>query len=163
MIYSINLQSPLGPLIISADSCGITSITLDQLISPPLKEFIPKIIPSNYLKHLILARNELTEYFNKKRTSFSFNKHLKGTPFQKKVWSELEKIPFGYTLSYSELAKNIKIQKAARAVGNAVHNNPIFIALPCHRIILKNGKIGGFAQPIRIKHWLLRHESGTLF
>ncbi len=60
------------------------------------------------------------------------------------------------------LRAKIKMPKAARAVGNAVHNNPIFIALPCHRVILKNGKIGGFAQPIEIKRWLLKHESGNL-
>jgi methylated-DNA-[protein]-cysteine S-methyltransferase len=81
-----------------------------------------------------------------------------GTPFQRKVWAELAKIPFGTTLSYAELARRVGAPRAARAVGQAVGANPIPILIPCHRVIRSDGALGGFSAGLEIKQWLLRHE-----
>ena len=81
-----------------------------------------------------------------------------GTPFQRKVWDELRRIPFGKTVSYGELARRIGAPKAARAVGQAVGANPIPIVIPCHRVIQSSGALGGFSAGLEIKGWLLHHE-----
>ncbi|MBM4286438.1 MAG: methylated-DNA--[protein]-cysteine S-methyltransferase [Deltaproteobacteria bacterium] len=83
---------------------------------------------------------------------------LKGTPFQIRVWQELQKIPRGTTISYQELAKRVGNPKAARAVGQAVGANPIPIIIPCHRVIAANGSLGGYSSGLDRKRWLLEHE-----
>ena len=81
-----------------------------------------------------------------------------GTPFQRKVWGELTRIPTGETVSYGELAEICGIPKGARAIGSAVGRNPIWIAIPCHRVLAVGGGIGGYAGGISRKLWLLAHE-----
>ena len=82
-----------------------------------------------------------------------------GTEFQKSVWHELEKIPFGKTKTYGEIAKEIGNPKAGRAVGSACNKNPLPIIVPCHRVIGANGKLTGFAGGTETKEWLLGHEA----
>ena len=101
---------------------------------------------------------QLEKYFNKELKSFDIPLRLSGTPFQKRVFLELLKIPYGSTVSYQELAKRVGNQKASRAVGNANGKNPIAIIIPCHRVISKNGSIGGFSSEINIKRKLLKLE-----
>ncbi len=81
-----------------------------------------------------------------------------GTPFQQTVWSALERIPFGQTASYGEIAGRIAAPKAVRAVGAANGKNPIAIIVPCHRVIGGNGKLTGYAGGLQRKQWLLEHE-----
>jgi len=83
---------------------------------------------------------------------------LRGTDFQKKVWKEIYKINYGKLTSYGILAKNIKKPKAARAVGNALGENPICIIIPCHRVVWNNGGIGGFGKGLHRKRFLLNVE-----
>jgi len=83
---------------------------------------------------------------------------LPGTPFQKKVWIELTKIPYGKTISYLELAKRIGRPKSVRAVANAVGANPLPIQIPCHRVIASNGTIGGYSLGVKMKIKLLKLE-----
>ena len=101
---------------------------------------------------------QLEKYFNKELKSFDVPLRLSGTPFQKRVYSQLLQIPYGSTISYQELAKRVGNEKASRAVGNANGKNPIAIIIPCHRVIAKNGSIGGFSGGIDIKRKLLEFE-----
>lgn len=101
---------------------------------------------------------QIDEYFRGKRKEFSVNLQLQGTDFQKKVWSQLMKIPFGETLSYKDVAASIGNEKAVRAVGNANGKNRIAIIIPCHRVIGSSGKLIGYASGVWRKEWLLLHE-----
>lgn len=103
---------------------------------------------------------QLVEYFLGNRISFDFPYKLIGTSFQTEVWNCLRTIPYGSTASYQDIAIKINRPKAARAIGNAVNKNPLLIVIPCHRVINKNGKLGGFALDISIKHTLLEIEKG---
>lgn len=107
-------------------------------------------------------KTQLDKYFSGEKESFEININPKGTVFQKLVWSELLKIPYGATKSYSEIAKNIGNKKAQRAVGSACNKNPIMIIIPCHRVVSKNGDLGGFAYGNSVKQKLLNIESGVI-
>ena len=110
---------------------------------------------------LTVACRQLTEYFAGKRKVFDLPIRLNGTPFQQIVWKGLQQIPYGETLSYADLARQIGRNKAARAVGNANHHNPLMIIIPCHRVVASNGKMGGYAGGIARKAWLLEKEKGN--
>lgn len=102
---------------------------------------------------------QLDEYFAGKRTKFELKISPKGTEFQKKVWEELLKIPYGKTKSYQEIAEAVGKPKAQRAVGSACNKNPILLIIPCHRVVSKTGKLTGFACGIDRKEQLLKMES----
>lgn len=104
------------------------------------------------------CQKQLDEYFKGKRKSFSLKLQLEGTDFQKKVWAELMKIPFGKTASYKDIATAIGNQKAVRAVGGANGKNNIAIIIPCHRVIGADGSLVGFGGGLWRKVWLLNHE-----
>jgi len=101
---------------------------------------------------------QLEEYFDGRRKEFDIPIKLRGTEFQKKVWNELLKIPYGATVSYKDIAIKIGNPKACRAVGMANHNNPILIIVPCHRVINENNKLGGYALGLDLKRKLLELE-----
>ena len=101
---------------------------------------------------------QLEEYFDGKRKEFDISIKLIGTEFQKKVWNELLKIPYGETVSYKDIAITTGSPKACRAVGMANHNNPILIIVPCHRVINENKKLGGYALGLDLKRRLLELE-----
>jgi methylated-DNA-[protein]-cysteine S-methyltransferase len=105
---------------------------------------------------------QLDEYFNHKREVFDLKLDLKGTEFQKRVWAELLKIPFGKTISYKDLSVKLGDIKAIRAVGTANGANPVSIIIPCHRVIGSNGSLTGYAGGLWRKKWLLEHESREL-
>jgi O-6-methylguanine DNA methyltransferase len=101
---------------------------------------------------------QLEEYFEGTRTEFDCSLLTNGTTYQEKVWRELLKVPYGKTISYGELAKRVGNPKGARSVGMAVHFNPIGIIIPCHRVIMSSGELGGYASGVLRKKWLLEHE-----
>ncbi|MDO5580156.1 MAG: methylated-DNA--[protein]-cysteine S-methyltransferase [Planctomycetia bacterium] len=101
---------------------------------------------------------ELEEYFSGKRETFDIPVVPKGTPFMQRVWKELLKIPYGSTLSYKDIAIKVGSPKGFRAVGGAVHRNPVPILIPCHRIIGANGSLVGFANGLDLKRLLLDLE-----
>lgn len=147
------LDSPIGPLEIHASDSGVTAIHFSRAKKPALRK-------SN---HPILreCQKQLQEYFAGKRKQFDLPLDFTGTEFQKKVWLELAKIPFGKTTSYAELARRVGNPKACRAVGQANNKNPIPLVIPCHRVIGKNGDLVGFAGRLDIKKRLLNHECRT--
>lgn len=105
-----------------------------------------------------MAYKELNEYFEGKRKRFDLPVKFDGTEFQMKVWKALAEIPYGETISYSELADRIGNTKAARAVGGANNKNPIMIVIPCHRVIGANGSLVGYAGGIEVKKRLIELE-----
>ncbi len=102
--------------------------------------------------------NELKEYFNHQRKKFDIMLDIKGTPFQKRVWKQLQKIPFGEIVSYKYIAVKIRQPKAFRAVGHANALNPVAIIIPCHRVVNVNGNLCGYAAGLSIKEKLLELE-----
>lgn len=120
-----------------------------------LNKEIPYIHNPSFLAPYV---QQIKEYFAKKRTTFSIPIHFKGTPFQEEVWKTLLNISYGETQSYSQIAQAIGHPLAVRAVGSAVGKNPIMIIIPCHRIISKDGGLGGFGGGLPLKIKLLAIE-----
>jgi len=146
-IFSID--SPVGPIHISSEDGKITAV-----------EFRAAELERNCPESLIEKQcaSELAEYFAGKRTEFTFPMEQPGTEFQKRVWDELVKIPFGKTISYHELAVRLGDPKCIRAAGTANGKNNIAIIVPCHRVIGSDGSLTGYAGGMDKKEWLLRLE-----
>ncbi len=139
-------------VIISADGEAVNKIELIKSKTHKLNNLIQS-------KNTILAAKQIEEYFKKSRTSFDFP--IKTTPstfFQSKVWSVCMSIPYGETRTYKWLADAIKTSNSARAVGNALGKNPLPIVIPCHRVIRRDGSLGGFSCGLDIKQFLLDLE-----
>lgn len=147
MFYS-TMESPIGTLYLIG--------TKDYLCQ--IKIHCPKEITRQDLPLFQEAQRQLKEYFSGKRKVFQLPIFFQGTPFQEKVWRSLLNIPYGTTKSYQEIAREIGNEKAVRAVGGAVHCNPLPLILPCHRVIGKNGSLVGFGLGLSTKKWLLEHE-----
>lgn len=145
------IKTPLGIAKICGDEKGISVISVSDegvislIIPPVLKESI----------------SQLNDYFRGKRTTFSFKLNPSGTEFQQKVWKSLLEIPFGETMSYMELSKKLGDVKAIRAVASANGKNPLWIVVPCHRVIGTDGSLTGYAGGLWRKKWLLEHENPT--
>jgi len=144
------INSPLGFTKIVGDGQGIASVTVLNS-----EEKVTDIIP----QELEDCVDQLKEYFQGERQQFNFQINPKGTEFQKRVWQKLLSIPFGKTASYLELSKQLGDVKAIRAVANANGKNPLWIVVPCHRVIGSDGSLTGYAGGLQRKQWLLEHES----
>jgi methylated-DNA-[protein]-cysteine S-methyltransferase len=143
------INSPIGTAKIVGDENGISQISIVE------EGVISTTIPDD----LKVAVKQLNEYFTGSRTDFDFKLNPKGTDFQQKVWQELLNIPFGKTISYIDLSKKLGDVKAIRAVASANGKNPLWIVLPCHRVIGTDGSLTGYAGGLWRKKWLLEHES----
>ncbi len=146
------INSPLGITKIVGDENGISVISI--LSQGQVSKTIPKELKD--------AVAQLKEYFEGKRIDFDFKLNPKGTDFQQKVWQELLNIPFGKTMSYLDLSKKLGDVKAIRAVASANGKNPLWIVIPCHRVIGKDGSLTGYAGELWRKKWLLEHENPTI-
>ena len=148
------LQTPLGIAYIEGDADGlqIVSITNDPIPS----DFVS--IPED----LVTIVQQLADYFTGKRTVFDLKLNPKGTDFQKRVWEELLNVPFGRTMSYLDLSRRLGDEKAIRAVAAANGKNPIWLIVPCHRIIGSDGSLTGYAGGLWRKKWLIEFEKGGL-
>lgn len=143
-------KSPIGTLEIISEN--------NKLVSLKLVDCCEKSnIETDFIKDL---KNQLDEYFSGNRTTFNIKINPAGTDFQQLVWKELQKIPYGKTKSYSEIAAVAGNKNAQRAVGNACNKNPIMIIIPCHRVVSKNNNLGGYAYGSKIKQKLLNVENG---
>lgn len=144
------INTPLGLTEIQGDEKGVSKIhVLNEETETSTK--IPK-----ELKEAIV---QLDDYFKGKRTDFSFKINPSGTDFQQKVWQELLNIPYGKTCSYLDLSKKLGDIKAIRAVASANGKNPLWIVIPCHRVIGSDGSLTGYAGGLWRKKWLLEHEN----
>ena len=147
-------KTPIGIAKIVGDKNGIQSVSVldeDAISLELLNIKTPKCLQE--------CTNQLEEYFNGKRDSFNLTVNPKGTSFQKKVWKALLNIPYGKTKSYLEQSKALGDVKAIRAVASANGKNPLWIIIPCHRVIGSNGSLTGYAGGIWRKKWLLAHEN----
>lgn len=144
------IKTPLGFTKIEGDQDGISAITVLNS-----EEKITDIIPEELEDCAI----QLQEYFEGGRTQFDLKLNPSGTEFQKRVWDKLLEIPYGKTITYLDLSKHLGDVKAIRAVANANGKNPLWIVVPCHRVIGSDGSMTGYAGGIHRKKWLLEHES----
>ena len=156
-IFFTHLETPLCTLRLTSDGEAVTGIYLlpDHRHAPQLTV---EWVESPTLPIFLQAAAQLTEYFAGQRTEFSLPLAAQGTDFQKRVWAELTKIPYGHTISYGELARRLGNPNASRAVGLANGKNPISIVVPCHRVIGASGKLTGYGGGLARKEALLALE-----
>ena len=143
-------KTPIGIAKIVGDDNGIVSVSVidgDVNYSGSIPESLQKCV------------DQLEEYFQKSRTDFDIKLNPQGTDFQKKVWKELQEIPYGKTISYKDQSKKMNAPKAIRAIASANGKNPIWIIIPCHRVIGSDGSLTGYAGGVWRKKWLLEHEN----
>jgi methylated-DNA-[protein]-cysteine S-methyltransferase len=153
------IDSPYGPLTLVADAdgalCGL--YMAGQRHRPPEESFGPH---ASGLRCFARAEEQLSAYFAGELTEFSLEPALHGTPFQRRVWEQLTRIPFGTTLTYGQLAEALGNPQASRAVGLANGRNPVGIIVPCHRVIGANGSLTGYGGGLDRKRRLLDFERG---
>lgn len=146
--------SPIGPLTVVTQGEVLTRILFADAGRPAA----PPQGAREVWASSTAAVRQLEEYFRGDRTEFDLPLAPEGTPFQRRVWDELSKIPFGETRSYGQIADALGQPDAARAVGAANGQNPIPIVIPCHRVIGASGALVGFGGGLDTKRWLLHHE-----
>ena len=155
--YTI-MDSPFGPVCVVGAKAGLLRVDF-QRGNRPVHLAAVWQEDSDLLRD---ALHQLQEYFQGQRQSFTLPLAPPGTPFQQRVWQELQGIPFGTTLTYRELAQRLGMPQAARAVGHANGRNPLAIVIPCHRLIGSDGQLRGYAGGIALKQRLLQHEGVQL-
>ncbi len=151
LVLFCNIPHSTTKLLLAGDSDGLQIIQFECNIHVD-KNW--KECPESF-KEVV---RQLEEYFNQKRKTFDLNLNPQGTEFQMQVWERLEKIPFGETKYYGQIAEEVGNPKASRAIGMANNKNPIPIIIPCHRVIGKDGSLTGFASGLDVKQQLLSLE-----
>lgn len=152
------MDSPVGPLVLVAQDDALAALHLHEqrhlpdpaTFGPPDDGALPKVT------------EQLEAYFAGELTTFDVPLHLEGTPFQLRVWSALQEIPYGRTASYGELAARIGRPTASRAVGMANGRNPVAIIVPCHRVVGSDGRLVGYGGGVDRKRRLLALEGALL-
>lgn len=154
------IDTPIGKVLLESDGHSLTGLYFPaQLTQRSRFQARPQMsVPDSCQELFNQVQKQIEEYFRGERSSFDIATNPQGTEFQKKVWGELSKIPFGATISYKELANRVGNPKAARAVGMANSKNPISLIVPCHRVIGENGALTGYAGGLPSKEYLLRLE-----
>jgi len=146
-------ETPIGMIIVTCLGATVVAVELEREI--PFDGAYKATALSDQ------TARQLEEYFKGKRQNFDLPLAPIGTSFQQKVWKALQRIPYGKTKSYKQIAEKIDNPNASRAVGMANHNNPIMIIIPCHRVIGANGKLVGYAGGLSLKQQLLDLEKGA--
>lgn len=157
-MFHTTMKSPVGPLLLAGEESGLRLVRFvsGRRSQSPERDWIENKAP---FKEVI---RQLQAYFEGKLKEFDAPLVLEGTDFQLLVWRNLQKIPYGETISYGQLAKRIGKPEASRAVGLANGSNPIPIIIPCHRVIGSNGSLTGFGGGLPVKKKLLALESNQL-
>ena len=153
------MPTPVGPLRLIADASGLRRICFEHERHPRADDTAGHRDPSR----LAPVRAQLQQYFDGARREFDLPLHPRGTPFQLQVWNALRGIAYGTTISYAELATRIGNPAARRAVGAANGRNPLPIVVPCHRVIGRDGSLGGFGGGLEVKRALLALEGNAAF
>jgi len=164
MIYYSKINSPIGILGLVRDDDSLLRIYL------PNENISVSTLKQKYLYKAIIENksvfndtiDQLKDYFDGKRKIFNIKTKVEASPFYKKALFEVANVPYGKTSSYSDIALRLNNPKATRAVGTANARNPLPIIIPCHRIIAKNGKLGGYAGGLKMKKYLLDFEKKIL-
>jgi AraC family transcriptional regulator of adaptative response/methylated-DNA-[protein]-cysteine methyltransferase len=163
MIFTQTIDTPIGLMVAGAVKDGVCLLEfLDRKMLNTeykiLKKYLQTDLADGNNDHLNDLRRELSEYFSGKRTGFSVPLVYTGTDFQKTVWDELMRIPYGTTRSYSDQALALGNTLSVRAVAGANGMNKISIVVPCHRVIGENGNLTGYGGGLWRKKWLIEHE-----
>ena len=156
-LYYKVIDSPIGALKLLASDKGLCAVLFDGGERSKLY-YDGAIEQSDTHPVLERAHKQLSEYFTGKRKDFDVKLDMRGTVFQQKAWHELQKIPYGQTISYGEQARRVGDVKKARAVGMANGRNPLAIIVPCHRVIGASGSLVGFGGGLKTKQYLLEIE-----
>jgi methylated-DNA-[protein]-cysteine S-methyltransferase len=151
----IRLETPVGTLVFEARNNAVNSIHL----ATEEDAAVPYSAPEG--SALYIAARQIEEYFEGKRASFSFPMQAEGTSFQHQVWQALNTIPYGETRTYGDIALLVGNPKGARAVGGACNKNPLWIAVPCHRVLGAGGSLTGYAYGTGMKQTLLKLEQSN--
>jgi methylated-DNA-[protein]-cysteine S-methyltransferase len=153
--FLLRLDSPIGRIELTGDADHVTGLTIEHDGALPHDGQ-----PEHSSAVLEAARTQLLEYFDGRRVTFDVPVLMKGTPFQRAVWAELERLRWGEATSYGALASAVGRPGSARAIGGAVGANPIPIIVGCHRVLASDGRITGYSggEGIPTKLWLLGHE-----
>jgi methylated-DNA-[protein]-cysteine S-methyltransferase len=151
IVETVFIQTPVGVLEIKGDVEGLSAVLFNDSETVVISEKIPKELKDGV--------NQLQEYFEGKREEFSLRLAPKGTDFQKRVWEQLQEIPYGKTTSYQQMANQLGDPKVIRAAASANGKNPISIIIPCHRVIGNDGSLTGYAGGLHRKKWLLEFEN----
>ncbi|MBY0406471.1 MAG: methylated-DNA--[protein]-cysteine S-methyltransferase [Rickettsiales bacterium] len=154
-VYYKTIASPVGALRLTATDKGLSGVWFERAA----KRTAVEEEQADTHPMLLRAEKQLAEYFAGTRKHFDLRLDMHGTVFQIKAWHELQKIPYGQTISYGEQARRVGDAKKARAVGMANGRNPLSIVVPCHRVIGASGGLTGFGGGLPVKEFLLRHES----
>jgi len=171
LIYYAEMDSPLGPLLLTSNGTSLTGLYMSEhrhgpTAGEPLSEWGIEAHPGNAgrwvrddgAEPFAEAKAQLASYFEGRLTTFDLPLCMQGTAFQRRVWDLLTEIPFGTTISYGELARRAGNPNGSRAVGLANGHNPISIIVPCHRVIGSNGKLTGYGGGLPRKAALLDFE-----
>jgi methylated-DNA-[protein]-cysteine S-methyltransferase len=153
MKYELLAQSPIGSFVITTDEVHVLSVhvlDVEMPAAPPSPTPLPEVA--------LEAERQLLAYFAGERQDFDLPLAPEGTAFQRKVWGELLKIPYGKTITYAQLAERLGDPKCIRAAGLANGRNPIWVIVPCHRVVGSNGSLVGYAGGLYRKQWLLQLE-----
>jgi methylated-DNA-[protein]-cysteine S-methyltransferase len=163
--YALMEDTPVGILGLAAGAAGLRRLSFvrgeDDFLRQLLRAFPDR--PLERSAALDAVRRELDRYFAGRRLSFETKADLAElTPFQRRVLHETAKVPPGRFATYTQVAARAGRPRAARAAGNALHDNPVAIIVPCHRVLRGDGSLGGYAGGLAAKEWLLRHEGAML-
>ncbi len=154
-VFEIGYLSPLGPLRILGLASSVSKVEFCRAELTPIDDSVPEM--------LLACRSQLEAYFRGERQTFDLKLEPRGTAFQKRVWDELLRIPYGETRSYKDIARVVGNSQSARAVGMANARNPIAVIIPCHRLIGSKGDLVGYGGGLWRKQWLLEHEKNRVF
>lgn len=149
------IRTEIGDILAGADGEGVRSVKFMDVLPEDTKNY-----GGGHNRHLADCLDQLKEYFDGQRREFNLELKPEGTDFQKAVWEELLKIPYGKMVPYGYIAREIGNPLAARAVGRANSQNPIAVIIPCHRVIGASGDLTGYASGIERKRYLLKLEGG---
>lgn len=153
-MHQMELETPLGIFVLQEEQGAIVrAYFIDQK---------PDKLRQDQTALLLTAAKQVQEYFAGQRVTFDIPLQLSGTAYQKQVWNVVSSIPYGNVLSYQQIALRLGQEKGARAVGNANHNNPILLFMPCHRVVSSSGQLQGYVGGLYRKQYLLDLERGIL-
>ena len=165
IVFTAELDSPIGKLRLASTDAGLAWLGLPRAGGRGFAGWLARNAPGARREAAFApnrdAIRQLGEYLEGKRTAFELALDLRGTDFQRAVWSALLRIPYGETRSYGEIAREIGRPHAVRAVGTANGSNPVALVVPCHRVIAAQGKLGGYGGGLDLKRRLLAMEQSV--
>lgn len=154
-------SSPLGPMLVATTARGVCALLLgDEACTASLQARFPQAQLREDTKGLTPLLKRVRDWLAQPAGALELELDLQGTPFQRRVWLALQKIPAGTTLSYADLARRLRLPTAARAVAGACARNPVALAVPCHRVVRSDGGLSGYRWGVERKRALLAREAG---